>query len=119
MIRISELYRFARLLRLNRPVRLLLVNCLDVLKIVEGGWYDRLTLMELRPKLSNEPAEAGSRMDEVGSLEKQMHAAGKDSEALRVARAHIGDFTAERTSLTVSSGQSRVEQDTWLIGLGS
>lgn len=61
--------------------------------------------------LTNGQTDADSRVAVVDRLEKGVLAADKDSEALRVVRAHVEDLTAERASLNPKTEQVHVERD--------
>lgn len=68
--------------------------------------------MELRLVFTIELAEAESRLAEFRQLEKSVHEAEEDLEALRVAHARVDELTAESASLTAGTDQAKAERDT-------
>lgn len=84
-------------------------NVLDALPLAESGLRDHLVLIMLPQVLTSEWAEAKSRMAKVCHLEESVCTAKEDSEALRVAHAHVHELMAERVSLTAGTKQAKAE----------
>lgn len=91
----------------SRVGLLVLHDRLDVLRIVEDGLPDYLTLTELRWVSKSEKAKVESRMAEVQRLEEPVRTAEEDSEVLRVARVRVDELMSERASFTAETDQAK------------
>lgn len=86
-------------------------SCLDVFCLLENGWRDRLTLMELRRVLTNKRAEAESSVPEALRLKERVCVAEEDSEAHCVVHVRVDELKAELASLTAGTEQEKAECD--------
>lgn len=78
-------------------------NGVDVLPLMNCGFWDKLTLMELRLVLPNEHTEVEPRVAAARCLGELVSPAQEYSKAHRVVLARVSELTAESPSLNAWS----------------